>query len=116
MRNEIGSPGDVAGLEPAGYKMVAATFGKDSFDQRLIGLGGSGGEGERDLAKTEFEQAIATPRLAVVVALRRCPGQDLDLPVVKPKASVDRHDLRLDGTIVRQQDACGTALDDGRRN
>jgi len=68
---EIGRPGGRAGLQPARHKVVAATFGKDLLDQRLVGLGGSSGEGERDLAKTEFEQAIAAARLAVVVALRR---------------------------------------------
>src|SRR3984893_1909957 len=116
MRDEIGRPGDVAGFQPARHKVVAATFGKDLLDQRLIGLGGSSGEGERDLAKTEFEQAIAAARLAVVVALRRRAGEDLDLAVVKSKAPVDRHDLRLDGAIVRQQDPCRTALNDRRRN
>ncbi len=55
--------------------------------KRLVGLGGSGGEGERDLAKTEFEQAIAAARLAVVVALRRRPGQDFDLAVVKSESA-----------------------------
>jgi hypothetical protein len=30
-------------------------FGKNPLDQRLVGLGGSSSEGERDLAKTEFE-------------------------------------------------------------
>jgi hypothetical protein len=79
-------------------------------------FGGSSGEGESNLAKTEFEQAIAAARLAVVVALRRRAGEDFDLAVVKSKASVDRHDLRLDGAIVRQQDPRRTALDDGRRN
>src|SRR5271154_1089528 len=102
MRDEIGRPGDVAGLQPARHKVVAALFSKDLLDQRLVGLGGSGGEGESDFAKTEFEQAIAPTRLAVVVALRRRTGEDLNLPVVKSKAPIDRHDLRLDGAIVRQ--------------
>ena len=116
MRDEIGRPGDVAGLQPAGHKVVAAMFGKDLLDQRLVGLGGSCGEGERDLAKTEFEQAIAAARLAVVVALRRRAGEDLDLAVVQSKAPVDRHDLRLDGAVVGQQNPRRTALDDRRRD
>src|ERR1700694_1854682 len=103
MRDEIGRPGDVAGFQPARHKVVAATFGKDLLDQRLVGLGGSGGEGECDLAKTEFEQAVAAARLAVVVALRRRAGEDFDLAVVKSKAPVDRHDLRLDRVILRDQ-------------
>src|ERR1700730_16899196 len=116
MRDEIGRPGDVAGLQPARHKVVAATFGKDLLDQRLIGLGGSSGKGERDLAKTEFEQAIAAARLAVVVALRRRAGEDFDLAVVKSKAPIDRHDLRLDGAIVGQQNPRRAALDDRRRD
>src|SRR6266851_8054101 len=116
MRDEIGRPGDVAGLQPTWHKIVAATFGKDLLDQRLVGLGGSSGEGERDLAKTEFEQAIAAARLAVVVALRRRAGEDFDLAVVKSKAPVDRHDLWLDGAVVWQHNACWTTLDDRRRD
>src|SRR5260370_12518569 len=104
MRDEIGRPGDVAGFQPARHKVVAATFGKDLLDQRLVGLGGSGGEGESDLAKTAFEQAIAATRLAVVVALRRRTGADLNFPVVKSKSPVDRHDLRLDGAILPHSD------------
>src|ERR1700687_2508723 len=102
MRDEIGRPGDVAGFQPARHKVVAATFGKDQLDQRLVGLGGSGGEGKCDLAETELKQAGATPRLAVVGAAWRCPSQNLDLPIIKPKAPIDRHDLRLDSAIVRQ--------------
>ena len=34
MRDEIGRPGDVAGLQPAGHKVVAAMFGKDLLDQQ----------------------------------------------------------------------------------
>src|SRR5262249_10154498 len=72
--------------------------------------------GKRDLAKSEFEQAIATPRLAIIIPLRRGPSEDLDLPVIEPETPVDRRDLRFDGAIVGQQDPRRAAFDDGRRN
>src|SRR6516225_946689 len=86
----------------------------DLFDQELVGLGGRRGEGECYLPETELEQSIATAGLAVVVALRRGPSQDLDLAVVQSKAPVDRHDLWLDGAVVGEQDSRRTALDDRR--
>src|SRR5271154_2709511 len=116
MRDEIGRPGDVARLQPTGHKVVAAMFGKDLLYQRLVGLGGSGGESERHLTKTKLEQSITAARLAVVVALRRRPGQDLDLPVVQSKAPVDRHDLWLNGAVIGQRDACWAALDNCGRD
>jgi hypothetical protein len=48
----------------------------------LIRLRGRGRKAKRDATETELEQAIAAPRLAVIVALRRGPGEDLDLAVV----------------------------------
>ena len=116
MRDEIGRPGDVAGFQPARHKVVAATFGKDLLDQRLVGLGGSGGEGDRDLAKTEFEQAIAAARLAIVVALRRRPGEDFDLPIVEPETALDAQDLRLNGALIGQEQTRRAALDNGWRD
>ncbi|WP_283807812.1 hypothetical protein [Bradyrhizobium sp. CCH5-F6] len=37
-------------------------FSQHLLDQGLVGFGGSGGEGKRYLAKSEFEQAIAMAR------------------------------------------------------
>ena len=48
-----------------------------------------GGKGQRDLAEAELEQPIAAARLAVVVALRRGAGEDLDLAVVEAEAAID---------------------------
>ena len=67
-------------------------------------------------AKAEFEQAVAAPGLAVIVALRRGPRDDLDLPVVQAEAAIDGGDLRLDRPFVRQEEPGRAALDDGRRN
>ena len=38
MWNEIGRPGDIAGLQPAGHEAVAAMIDKDLFDQELVGF------------------------------------------------------------------------------
>src|SRR6201989_2143468 len=116
MRDEVGRPGDVARSEPAAHKVRTAMFGKDLFDKGLVGFGGSGREGQGNLAKTELEQAITSTRLTVVVTLRRCAGEDLDLPVVKPKASINCRDLWFDGAVVRQQNARRATLDDRRRD
>ena len=74
MWDQIGSPGDVAGLQPAGYEVFAAVLGEHLLDQGLVGLRGGSGKGERDLSKTEIEQAVAAARLAVVVTLRGGAG------------------------------------------
>ena len=91
-------------------------LGEHLLDQRLVGLRGGSGKGERDLAKTELEQAVAAARLAVIVALRGGAGEDFDLPIVQAEAAVDRGDLRLDRALVRQEQPGRAALDDGRRD
>ena len=114
--DEIGGPADAALAQPGGEKTVAAMFGEHARDRGLIGLGGGGAEGERDLAEAKLEQPVAAPRLAVIVALRRGPGEDLDLAVVEAEAAIDRGDLRLDRALVRQEQPRRAALDDGGRD
>jgi hypothetical protein len=80
-------------------------LGDDLGDGGLVGLGRGGGEGERDLGEAQLEQAIAAARLAVIVALRRRPAEDLDLPVVEAEAAIDGRDLRLERALVRQEHA-----------
>src|SRR5262249_61245634 len=82
----------------------------------LISLRGGGCEGERNLAETQLEQAVAAPGLAVVVALRGCPGDDLDLTIVETETAVDARDLGLDGALVREEQPRWTALHDGGRD
>ena len=89
---------------------------RSSRDELLIGLRGRRAERERDRTEAEFEQAIAAPRLAVVVALRRRPRDDLDLPVVQAEAAIDGGDLRLDRAFIRQEQSRRAALDDRRRD
>ena len=72
------------------------------------------GEGQCDRPQVEIEQAIAQPRLVVVIALRLRSSDDLDLAGVEPEAFVDRADLRLSGLRVGQEDAARAALRDGR--
>ena len=55
-------------------------------------------------------------RLAVVVPLRRCAGEDVDLAVVQPEILIDARDLRLESALIGQEDPRGAALDDGGRD
>ena len=89
---------------------------QNAFDERLVGFRRRCREGKRDLAKAEFEQAIAAAGLAVVVTLGRRPGENLDLAVIETEAAIDLGDLRLDRPLVRQEETGRTALDDGRRD
>ena len=87
----------------AAANSFAALCGNDRGDGRLVGLGGRGGEGERDLGQAELEHAIAAARLAVVFALRRRRAQDLYLPIVETETAVDPGDLRLERALIRQK-------------
>src|SRR5436190_24006164 len=82
----------------------------------LIRLGGRGAERECDLAQSELEQAIAAARLAVIVALGRCAGDDLDLAVIETETPVDAEDLRLDRALIRKEESRRAALDDRGRD
>ena len=100
-----------------GPREIIGTVSFGQFtDRELVGLRGSGGEGERDLAKAQLEQPVAARRLAVIVALGSGPGDDLDLPVVEPEAAIDRQYLRLDRALVGQEYPGRAALDDGGRD
>src|SRR5712675_728006 len=96
--------------KPCGREGVAAMLAKNPLDRGLIGLLRRGGERQRDVAEAKFEQPVAASRLAVIVPLRRRAGEDLDLPVVETEAAIDRRDLRLDGSLVRQEQPRRTAL------
>ena len=96
-----------------GHSWLAAMLGDGARDLGLVGLGGGGGEREADFGKAQLEQPIAAARLAVIVPLGRGPREDLDLAIVEAEAAIDRGDLRLDGSLVRQQEPGLAALDDG---
>ena len=91
--------------QPSGGEAVPAVLCEHGRNRDLIGLGRGGGEGERNLAQTQLEQAIAPARLAVVVAFWRCTGEDLDLAIVKAEAAIDGGDLRLDCAVIRKEQA-----------
>ena len=76
-------PSEALAAKPRGSESFAAMRAERLRNGCLVGLGGGSGKGERDLAQTEIEQAIAAAGLAVVVALGRGPSEDLDLPVVE---------------------------------
>ncbi len=75
--------------EPGGGKAGAAMSGQHIRNGGLIGFGGGGREGERDFTQAQLEQAIAAPGLAVVVALRGCPGENLDLAIIETETPVN---------------------------
>ena len=93
------------GAQPSGGETTSAIGGEKIGDGGLVGLRGSGGEGERDLGEAELEQAIAAPGLAVVVALRDAAAQDLDLAVVEAEAAIDGGDLRFERALIRQEES-----------
>jgi len=78
-------PGNVGAFSQPGTKVVAATFGKDLLDQRLVGLGEAAGEGERDLAKTEFDRRLPRPTGSSSRASGVAWARISDLAVVSPK-------------------------------
>src|SRR5262249_13458475 len=92
---QVRRPFEALAAQPGGGKVVVGRLGQDLRNGCLIGLGGRGGEGECDLPESELEHAIATARLAVVVALRCCAGDDLDLAIIETETPVDTEDLRL---------------------
>src|SRR3546814_3173444 len=92
--------------------MLAQKFG----DADLIGFCGGGDERHGHLAKTQLEEAVAAPRLAVIVALRRRSAEDFDLAIVQPEPAINGGDLRFESALVRQEDARRAAFDDRRRD
>src|SRR3546814_17214287 len=83
--------------------LFRSVFGYDLCDRSLVRLCRSGAQCERHVRQAELEKPVAASRLTVIVALRRCPREDLDLPVVEPEAAIDRGDLRFDGAFVGQE-------------
>src|SRR5690606_6503553 len=102
--------------QPGGEETVGPMLGVDALDGGVIGFGRRGAERESDFAEAQLEQPVAATRLAIIVPLRGCPREDLDLPVVETEAAIDGRDLRLDRALVRQQEPRRAALDDGGRD
>src|SRR5208337_5194197 len=109
-------PVEALGAQPGGGETTSAVGGEKIGDGGLVGLRGGGGEGERDLGEAELEQAVAAPRLPVIVALRDAAAQDLDLPVVEAEAAIDGGDLRFEGALIRQEEPRRATLDDRGRD
>src|SRR3546814_16933659 len=65
---------------------------------------------------TLFRSPVAARRLAIIVALRRCLAQYLDLAVVEAEAAVDRQYLRFERPVVGQEYPGRAAFDDRRGN
>src|SRR3546814_18010740 len=98
--NEIGGPAGLAVRQPSSEKIVETVFGYDLCDRSLVRLCRSGAQCERHVRQAELEKPVAASRLTVIVALRRCPREDLDLPVVEPEAAIQAGALRLVGAFV----------------
>src|SRR5690606_3662127 len=95
VRDQVGRPIDAAMTQPAGKEAVAAVFGGDLRNEGLVGSCGCGAECESDFGQAKLEQAIAAPRLAVIIPLGRCPREDFDLPVIEAEAAINGRDLWL---------------------
>src|SRR3546814_11952954 len=98
------------------YTELCRSFGYDLCDRRLVRLCRSGAQCERHVRQAELEKPVAASRLTVIVALRRCPREDLDLPVVEPDAAIDRGDLRFDCAFVGEGKTGLATHDDGGSN
>ena len=104
-------------MSQAARKTVAAVLGEDARRSRSGRSSPTRRKARaRPRTEAELEQPVAAARLAVVVALRRRPGDDLDLAVVEAETAIDRGDLRLDRALVRQEEPGRAALDDRRRD
>ena len=104
-------------MQPGARESLAAVLGENPLDARPDRSWRRRRKGRAPTrTEAQFEQAIAAPRLAVIVALGRRPRDDLDLAVVEAEAAIDRGDLRLDRALVRQEDPRRAALDDRRRD
>ena len=102
--------------EPGRREFCMAVRCEELADTDLIGLGRGCRKCERDLAQAKIEQPVAAPRLAIIIALGRCPAQYFDLAIVEAEPLIDPRDLRLGGAFVGQEDACRAAFDDRRRD
>src|SRR3546814_3704641 len=81
-----------------GLREATATMLRDQLgDTALVRFRGRRREGQGDFTQPEIEQAVAASRLAIIVALRCCPAQYLDLAGVKAEPFVNARDLRLAG-------------------
>ncbi len=114
--DEVGRPFDAAQAQPRREEAVATMLGDKSGNALVVGFRGCGAEREADFGQPQFEQAVAPPRLAVVVPLGRCPCEDFDLPVIEAEAPIDGGDLRFDSPLIRQEQSRRAAFDDGGRD
>ena len=97
--------------------LLGLPMGCDEFaDADLVGLGRGGAERECDIAKPQFEQPVAAPRLAIIIALGSRPAQYLDLALIESEALIHPRDLRLGRPLVREKYAGRAALDDRGRD
>ena len=109
---ELGSPGEIGVTQQAGRDPSRPFGGENCVDPLLAGGIGRGAEGACDRTEFEVEQAVPSCRLEIILAFRRRPADQLDLPVVKTKSPIGFEPLRFARAIVRQQDPLRTGFDD----
>ena len=88
----------------------------DFRNQFLIGLRSGGAEGEGDRPEIKIEQAVAVRTLDIIVPLRRCPRDQLDLACIEAEPFIRRALRWLLGPCIGEEDTRRGALDQARRN
>ena len=105
--DQLAGPGETLGVEEPSGEAGLVTVGEAAVDELVIIRRRGAAQGQCHGAETELEQAVAARGLGVVVALGRRGAQDLDLAPIEPEALVDGLGLRLQRTVVGQEDARG---------
>jgi hypothetical protein len=104
------------GAQPAGREATRTNSGQDRVDGGLVGLGGRGAEGQGDGAKAQVEQAVADPRLQVVVAGLGVARARISIcRSLRPKRRVGLGALRLQGPGLGRKIRVGQLSMIGRR-
>jgi hypothetical protein len=98
--DEIGSPVQASRLQKLRCEPRVSAFGEYRVDQLLRRRIRRGAECVRDWTEREIEQAISPSRLQIIVPFGCRRRNQLDLPLIEPKACVGLTGLRLDGALI----------------
>ncbi len=102
--------------QPRAGEFAVSVVLQNALDCGVVGFRRRGAESERNRTQIKFEEPVAAPRLRVIVALGSRPRDNLDLPIIQTEMPISRGDLRFKGTLIGQEHACRTALDNRRRD
>ena len=87
-----------------------------AVDQSLVLRRSGRSKRQCDGAKSELELSVAARGLGIVFALRRGARDDLDLSRIEAKALIDQGRLRLDGSVIGQEDPGRAAFEQRGRD